>query len=144
MHVTCIVIWLWGNLGPISISNMTSYWWISWSLEAMIGSLNPHIPLKFDRCISSSAADSKVPVIFQSDQTILNTNFMVSRLDQRSYNKTSDRIETGSRMAAFGKINMCPTGKNTCPTKQDQVYMPSDNIYIPPKNQFKSYVNAWI
>ena len=43
-----------------------------------IGNLNYRIALKFDRNIDSSIAE--VPVKFQSDRTILNTNLMDSGL----------------------------------------------------------------
>ena len=43
-----------------------------------IGTLNCRIALKFDRHIGSTAAE--VPVKFQSDRAILNTNLAVSRL----------------------------------------------------------------
>ena len=45
-----------------------------------IGSLNYRIVLKFDKHISSTAAD--VPVKFQSDCTVLNTNLTALRLDE--------------------------------------------------------------
>ena len=65
--------------GPVSISDKTSYHKISWSLEAAkLGSLNYRIALKFDRHVRSTVA--KVPVKFQSDRTILNTNLAASRL----------------------------------------------------------------
>ena len=41
-------------------------------MHTCIGSLNYRIALKFDRHIGSSAAE--VPVKFQSDRTILDTN----------------------------------------------------------------------
>ena len=43
-----------------------------------IGTFNCRIALKFDRHIGSTAAE--VPVKFQSDRTILNTNLAASRL----------------------------------------------------------------
>ena len=45
-----------------------------------IGTLNCRIALKFDRHIGSNA--TKVPVKFQSDRTILNTNLVASRLHE--------------------------------------------------------------
>ena len=52
---------------------------ISWGLEAAkIGSLNYRVTLKFDRHVSSIAAE--VPVKFQSDRTILYTKVVASRL----------------------------------------------------------------
>ena len=45
-----------------------------------IGGLNFHIALKFDRHIGSNAAE--VPVKFQSDRAILNTNLTASRLHE--------------------------------------------------------------
>ena len=48
----------------------------SWNRE--IRSLIYRIALKFDRHLGSTAAD--VPVKLKSDQTILNTNLVVSRL----------------------------------------------------------------
>ena len=66
------------NQGLVSISDRTSYRKISWSRE--IGSLNYRIAVKFDRHIGSSAAEELVK--FQSDHTILNTNFAASRLHE--------------------------------------------------------------
>ena len=43
-----------------------------------IGSLNYHIALEFDRHVGSTAAE--VPVKFQGDRTILNTNLAASRI----------------------------------------------------------------
>ena len=45
-----------------------------------IGSLNDRIALKFDRHIGSTAAE--VPLKFQSNLTIMNTNLVVSRLSE--------------------------------------------------------------
>ena len=47
------------------------------SRSRKIGSLNYHIALKFDRHIDSDAAE--VPVKFQSNRTMLNTNLMALR-----------------------------------------------------------------
>ena len=44
------------------------------------GSFNYRIALKFDRRVGSSAAD--VPVKFQNDRPILNTNLAASRLHE--------------------------------------------------------------
>ena len=65
---------------PVSISDKMSYHKISWSLEAgrLHGSSNYRIALKFDRHFGSPAAE--VPVKFQSDWTIINTNLAASRL----------------------------------------------------------------
>ena len=52
----------------------------------VFGTLNCCIALKFGSHIGSNAAE--VPVKFQSDRTILNTNLAASR----SYDKTSFRI----------------------------------------------------
>ena len=63
------------NQGPVSISDKTSY---RKSRCHEIGSLNYCIAFKFDRHIGSIAAE--VPVKFQSDRTILNTNLGAPRL----------------------------------------------------------------
>ena len=47
-------------------------------IEGKFGHVNYYIASKFDRHIGSSAA--KVPVKFQSDRTILNTNLAASGL----------------------------------------------------------------
>ena len=54
------------------------YLYVVKSRSREIGTLNCCIALKFDRHIGSTAA--KVPVKFQSDRTILNTNLAASRL----------------------------------------------------------------
>ena len=71
------------NRGPVShtlwnmiIMMMPIFSPLSRSRE--IGSLNYRIALKFDRHFGSTAAD--VPVKFQSDRSILNTNLVASRL----------------------------------------------------------------
>ena len=72
---TCSILVV-SDLAPVSISDKTSCCKISWSLEA---GLNNFFVLKFDRHhLSSSAVE--VPVKFQSDWTILNTNLVASRL----------------------------------------------------------------
>ena len=58
-----------------------------------IGTLNCHIALKFDRHIGSNAAE--VPVKFQSDRTILNTNLAASRLYEILRKDVFSDIETG-------------------------------------------------
>ena len=58
--------------------NLDCYRKISWkSRSREIGRLNYHIASKFDRHIGSTAAD--VPVKFQIDCTISNTNLAASR-----------------------------------------------------------------
>ena len=57
-----------------------SYHTISWSLEAVRLVVNYCITLKFDLHIGRSAA--KLPVKFQSDQIILNTNLATSWLHE--------------------------------------------------------------
>ena len=58
-----------------------------------IGTLNCRIALKFDRHIGSNAAE--VPVKFQSDRTILNTNLAASRLYGILRKDVFSDIETG-------------------------------------------------
>ena len=58
-----------------------------------IGTLNCCIALKFDRHIGSTAAE--VPVKFQSDRTILNTNLAASRLYEILRKEVFSDIETG-------------------------------------------------
>ena len=58
-----------------------------------IGTLNCRIALKFDRYIGSNAAE--VPVKFQSDRTILNTNLAASRLYEILRKDVFSDIETG-------------------------------------------------
>ena len=58
-----------------------------------IGTLNSRIALKFDRHIGSTAAE--VPVEFQSDRTILNTNLAASRLYEILRKDVFSDIETG-------------------------------------------------
>ena len=57
--------------------------------------LNCRIALKFDRHIDSTAAE--VPVKFQSDRTILNTNIAASRLYEILRKDVFSDIETGPR-----------------------------------------------
>ena len=78
-----------GNLGPVSISEKTSFRKISYSLEAT------RVALKFDRHIGSTAVE--VPVKFQSDRTILNTNLAASRLYEILRKDVFSNIETGPR-----------------------------------------------
>ena len=63
--------------------------------------------LKFDRHIGSTAAE--VPVKFQSDRTILNTNLAASRLDEILRKDVFSDIETGPCFRClFGYIsNLC-------------------------------------
>ena len=58
-----------------------------------IGTLNCRIALKFDRNIGSTAAE--VPVKFQNDQAILNTNLAASRLGEILRKDVFSDIETG-------------------------------------------------
>ena len=62
-----------------------------------IGTLNCRIALKFDRHIGSNAA--AVPVKFQSDRTILNTNLAASRLDEILRKDVFSDIGTGPRIS---------------------------------------------
>ena len=69
------------NVGEVNLKDRVTRRFIARSREASkheIGTLNCCIALKFDRHIDSNAA--KVPVKFQSDWTILNTNLSASRL----------------------------------------------------------------
>ena len=63
---------LFGPLGPVSISDNTSY---RKSRNRNIGSLSDRIALKYD-----GSTPAEVPVKFPSDRTILNTNLAASRL----------------------------------------------------------------
>ena len=58
--------------GPVLISDKASYRKISWILEAARLAIEIIVSLWFDRHFGSIA--SEVPVKFQSDRTILNTN----------------------------------------------------------------------
>ena len=60
-----------------------------------IGTINCRIALKFDRHIGSTAAE--VPVKFQSDWTILNTNLAASILYEILRKDVFSDIETGPR-----------------------------------------------
>ena len=62
------------------------------SRSHVIGTLNCRIALKFDRHISSTAAE--VPVKFQSDRTILNSNLAASRLYEILRKDVFSDIET--------------------------------------------------
>ena len=53
-----------------------------------IDSWNYCIALKFDRCLSSTAAE--MPITFWSDQSIVNTNLKASRLRRSLYHVLSD------------------------------------------------------
>ena len=64
--------------GPVSISDKTSYRETSQGLEGVRSGLNIYIALDFDRYVGSSTTE--MPVIFQSDQAILNTNLVASKL----------------------------------------------------------------
>ena len=84
------------HLDLISISDKTSYLKISWSLETarlIVETWNYRITMKSDRHISSIAA--KVPVKFQSDRTIPNTNLTASRLCKILHQDVLSDIETG-------------------------------------------------
>ena len=63
------------------------------SRSHVIGTLNCHIALTFDRHIGSNAAE--VPVKFESDRTILNTNLAASRLYEILRKDVFSDIETG-------------------------------------------------
>ena len=67
-----------------------------------ICTLNRRIALKFDRHIGSNAAE--VPVKFQSDRTILNTNLVASRLDEILRKDVFWDIETGPRWSPVAMI----------------------------------------
>ena len=89
-----------------------------------IGTSNCRIALKFDRHIGSHAAE--VPVKFQSDRTILNTNLAASRLYEILRKDVFLDIETGPRLscivhaiaphlttqAAEGRDNLGPQGED--------------------------------
>ena len=62
-----------------------------------IGTLNCRIALKFDRHIGSNVA--AVPVKFQSDRTILNTNLAASRLYEILRKDVFSDIETEPRIS---------------------------------------------
>ena len=72
-----------------------------------IGTLNCRIALKFDRHIGSTA--SEVPVKFQSDRTILNTNLAASRLYEILQKDVFSDIETGPR-SLWNKGSNCKHG----------------------------------
>ena len=61
-----------------------------------IGTLNCRIALTFDRHTGSTAAE--VPVKFQSERTILNTNLAASRLYEILRKDVFSDIETGPRL----------------------------------------------
>ena len=70
-----MVSWI---LGPVSISDKTSYCKILWSNEAARLVVLFIASLKFNKHIGSTAAE--VPVSFQSDCTILDEILAASRL----------------------------------------------------------------
>ena len=59
----------------------------------VIGRFNDHMTLKFVMCLSSTAAES--PVKFQSDQTIVNSNLMASRLARSCDNRPLSQYWNG-------------------------------------------------
>ena len=80
--------------GPVSISEKMSIRKIAIKSRSYeIGTLNCRIALKFDRHIGSNAAE--VPVKFQSDRKILNTNLAASRLYEILRKDVFSDIETG-------------------------------------------------
>ena len=93
-------------LGPVSISDKTSYRKISRSLGSCeIGSLNYRITLKFDRHFGSIAAE--VPVKFQSDCTILNINLAASSLCGILQKGVLSDIETEPWSVMQTRLNLC-------------------------------------
>ena len=66
-----------------------------------IGSLNYRIALKFDRHFGSNAAE--VPVKFQSDWAILNTNLAASRFHEILQQDVLSDIETGPRRLKWSR-----------------------------------------
>ena len=65
--------WHWKDPGPrLNVRKYVFSKDLVKSRSHEIGTLNSYIALKFDRHIGSTAAE--VPVKFQSDRTILNTN----------------------------------------------------------------------
>ena len=64
-----------------------------------IGTLNCRLALKFDRHIGSTAAE--VPVKFQSDRTILNTNLAASRLYEILRKDVFSDFETGPSFSSW-------------------------------------------
>ena len=58
----------------------------------LIGSLSYQIALKFDMCLSSSAAEA--PVIFQSNETTPNVNLRTSRFSKIFRQDSLCNIET--------------------------------------------------
>ena len=71
---------IWRIRGLYSLSGKTSYREISWSLEAASLDVIMLVSLKFDRHLDSTATE--VQVKFQSDWTIVNTNFAALRLHE--------------------------------------------------------------
>ena len=68
-----------------------------------IGTLNCRIALKFVRHIGSTAAE--VPVKFQSDTTILNTNLAASRFCEILRKDVFSDIETGPCLLLIHYLN---------------------------------------
>ena len=60
--------------------------------------------MKFDRHIASTATE--VPVKFQSDRKILNTNLAASRIDEMLRKDVFSDIETGPRSPKYS-LNAC-------------------------------------
>ena len=82
--------------GPrLNIRKDVFSWDLVKSRSHEIGTLNCRIALKFDRHIGSTAAE--VPVKFQSDRIILNTNLAASRLNEILRKDVFSDIETGPR-----------------------------------------------
>ena len=81
------------QLGPVSISEKTSFRKISWSIEAT--RLVLWIVVSLWNLPGTSAGMQ--PVEFQNDQTMLNTNLAASRLYEISRKDVFSDIETGPR-----------------------------------------------
>ena len=86
-----------GDKGPVPISDKMSYRKISWSLEA--ARLVVQIIASLWNLTGTSTA--LLPVKFQSDRTILNTNLAASRLCAISYSKTCYRILKRGPVSVF-------------------------------------------
>ena len=101
-------------LGPVSISDKTSYHKISWCLEATrfaVWIITSH--WKFKRQPSSTTAE--VPIKCHSDRTILNTNLVVSGLCEILQKVVLSDTETGPRcqsMLSNRAVNTLKLRKN--------------------------------
>ena len=86
------------------------------------GTLNCHMASKFDRHMGSNAAE--VPVKFQSDRTILNTNLVASRLETGVYQDKWHRPSSESERKLYENM------LTTCSLMYIQIIFIAYNIKV--------------